>query len=1362
MYDVFIISDVAAIQEMLVQQYEGATRSIPVMPLEDDEGVSLSNIYGSVLVEEDLTATKKTRKPDEKSGHKALDSMKDMFYVNYNLAKRIFLKGEAGHGKTVFCLKAIELWSRSKSSNESLNKENSTFIEPPQHEQTEFQQSQNEHTQSKQSIAMQTDDEKDLGNCLSQFDLVFYVPLRYATHDESSIVDLVCDSISGCEKSEKEKIKQMLGDGRISCLVLLDGLDEWRAPLRCRVQGFPDSDDLVNCTVLCTMRPWRMVNLQLGLDNMHDKVVQILGLKGTSVEAVISNVLIHFYGLEVSSPLYEKQLERFCLYAKLPLLESLMKIPLMLSAACLIWSEEDDISMENFNKEQYFMTFFYLKLIELMISRAEIKNTSVSSFLSRKRESSNITLPSILSEFSHIVDFFDVITPVGKLALKDLVSEETHLVFPKYKLERDIGQTLVEHALKTGILTQAKAPGLSYQQRVSVNFFHKSIQEFMAALVLSCGEEEALNLFCIHCRPISKVMELSNMIMFVCGLNPAFGTRLSEHVKFVMNTDADIIQYRDALVKTDMNFDISEGKEKVRELYKMQSRFFTEMKSSLAHTRDKKDSQNVHAPDLYLDMKSGFEEIDMTKELVGVENNEILSVCLRWGNHKNRDDIHIMQHLPNCKNLASLLIGRNSMSNYTVVLQHTLQKLIQLKCLQLRDIYLTDTVALNDIPKLQTVTLTLLKPEHLILPSLWLCSQLKHVKLGYITLSDSVTLQNMPLLDTLALQRVRCAHFMLISLPGCANLTSLDIVSLRSMKDRVVLARVLPRLIHLQHIKYHVVTPQRERYDFAGDVAVVIALKQLSELQSIEIEGISYTSRYEGSSAEEEDCDCDITKVQINGVFAPDSEEDRENNDDHGSMGEEDMYARASCSAGEQTEQKHSSLLETGEHTENNDDPACMVEEDMYARASLSAGEQTEQKHSSLLETGEHTENNDDHGRMGEEDMYARASCIAGEQTEQKHSSLLETGEHTENNDDHGSMGEEDMYARASLSAGEQTEQMHSSLLETGEHTENNDDPACMVEEDMYARASLSAGEQTEQMHSSLLETGEHTENNDEHGSMGEEDMYARASCIAGEQTEQKHSSLLETGEHTENNDDHGSMGEEDMYARASCSAGEQREQMHSSLLVASSMEGDRQSVDSEVMSNLFRVNADMFADEDAHDTEQLEVDLEPYQWYASGGAHQWMFKNADMNIDDSDSSSNGDSDYDQDKERYGIDNEQICRWFNSNSDENIENDGFEPFPQVTPNMKKLEKLKLKTIQMSRRGWSVFVNSLLSVQHNVHVELDEIDIDTETTSMIQMSPHFKVLNHNSFLTRTYDMTFCRLPTPIPLVLLLNQHQTGRH
>ena len=590
------------------------------MPLNDKEGLPLPQIYGPVLIEEDLTTLKKTRRSDEPSGRRPLDNYKDLFYVNDKLVRRIIVHGEAGHGKTVFCLKVIESWSQAKMScrdeEELLDTigvdthiQEGARIEGSERGNCSSSESKNDNllqtplsnidhklNDMKSKMYMMPnsfipivsnfdkyddfpsvtgmDEGKELQSCLSKFDLVFYIPLRHAKHGTSSIVDLVCDSVPECDEGMERKIKQMLRDKNIPCLVILDGLDEWRTPDTCRVRGFPDDDGLVNCSLLCTMRSWRMVNLQLALNGSRDKVVQILGLKERSVAKVISNILINFYGLKSTSPLYKQMLEKFCNNAKL---QGLEKIPLMLAASCLVWYEEDEecsSSSETYQGTSDFITLLYVKLLKIMISRAAKKHDVITSCKKRQIESTPKNKPQILSKFRDILIFMEVLIPVARLALHDLVSEEMHLVFAKDEIEDDIGEWKIELALKAGVLSQAEAPGKPYEERVSVSFFHKSFHEFMAALYIVCGDAEAFESFCVHCNTVEKNMELSNMILFVFGLNPAVGCQMSEHVKDVVNNDADIIQYREQSAV------YTEGNMKIEALYKIQCKWYSEMKQN--------------------------------------------------------------------------------------------------------------------------------------------------------------------------------------------------------------------------------------------------------------------------------------------------------------------------------------------------------------------------------------------------------------------------------------------------------------------------------------------------------------------------------------------------------------------------------------------------------------------------------------------------------------------------------------------------------------------------------------------------------------------------------------------------------------
>ena len=824
---------------------------IQMMPIDEDEGLSLHEIYGSVLVEEDLSAVKKTRRPDEPSGSKTLDSVRDMFYVQDKLARRIILQGEAGYGKTVFCMKALDCWSKAKLSrlgaegetgggsveikhmveysegaqgNESDERSVKKLLTTAQYKS---EVSQSCLSSSPSSSPDDDDDDhdhddhddhdeedKELQRCLSLFDLVFYVPLRHSKDETSSIVDLVCNSIPECDQGTEYKIKQMLRDDSITCLIILDGLDEWRAPDTCRIRGLPDSDGLVNCTLLCTMRPWRMVNLQLGLDCTRDIVVHILGLKRNSIKTVISNVLVNFYGLKQSSALFTEKFSCFCRKAELRELESLVKIPLMLTASCLVWNEEDDVSNEEAidQAKSYFMTFFYLKLEEITITRAENKDGMVKSFLFEKRQKpdSSINVPSILSEFEQIIDFIEILKPVGRLALQDLVSDEPHLVFPRNKLEREIGQSKAELALKAGILSQTKAPGLSYQQRVSLSFYHKSIQEFIAALYMTCDVTGAITSFRTHCNTVDKVMELSNMIKFVFGLDPVVGCQLSEHIRDVVNSDPDFMQYRERGMREDEIFHGSTRK--IKELFKMQCQWFSEMKQNLSYIHNTNHTPTFHVTDVYL-MWSNPGDISMASELVSMEGNSIVSVCL---NRVSRPVHSIIQYLPGCKHLTALCMRSIENTQDVELLTEVLPQLVHLQSVMYGHSF---SINGNKSPADTAVVHCLQQ-----LPAL------KRIELRMFTLTEIVTLPSE--LQEVILG-VHPANFILPSLPKCPHLTSLHIRSLDAMEDCEVLVSVLPQLQHLQYVKYEGAKYCSGPPPPTGRAAVVRVMQQLTQLRHI-------------------------------------------------------------------------------------------------------------------------------------------------------------------------------------------------------------------------------------------------------------------------------------------------------------------------------------------------------------------------------------------------------------------------------------------------------------------------------------------------------------------------------------------------
>ena len=876
-------SDMKALQNDLIHLYENATQSLPVLPLGVEEQSS-TEIYTQIFVEAEIMPRRKTRRLCGLLEAPTLKSVRDMIYIDdTELANRVFCKGEAGHGKTVLCLKLIESWSKLKLSDRS-----------EQGEQLggsvkSLQEDEGDHLQTSE-----IEEESDWQSCLSVFDLVFYVPLRHASCGSSSIVDLVCDSMPDKDADGREKVRQMLSNDGIKCLVILDGLDEWRAPPSCRIPGYPDDDGLANCVVFCTMRPWTLINLEVEIDDESDKIIEVCGLKGSCVKKFVGSFLKNLNRAETSPEI----LRKFCRKIERPVLKAIRRIPLMVSAFSFLWNEEDkdstnkeshddhsnddndadddsndddgsddddddhhhhrrhylpppphddddeeeeeeeDDDEDNDDKDDNpdmlnlkakedkgdnddnvgkrvsncndFMTCFYLKLTELMITKAEIKHDSVRSFLQKTQNpviSHNI--PSILPKFSHIVDFLDVIMSIGELAFLDLVSEQTLLVFPNDKLFREISPSCLDLSLKSGILCETKTLRL-FHQNTSCTFYHKSIQEFMAALYVSCGGDAAINSFREHCKTIEKVMELSNMILFVCGLAPEVGCQLSLHVTEIANTDADVKSYREN-EDTEYLKDESPTHYKIANLFKVQYSWFTELKHNLSYTQNTEQKVNFHVSDIYLQYFSTMGEIRMAHELVRNENNRIVSVCITEMDVSRVSTV--VRSLPVCRHLTSLTIEELEEKDLES-LAKVLPKLVHLQ-------HISFSTEIYNLRGNASYMLPVMRAFRNL-------TQLRTLELAEVDLKENVP--SLTLLETLKLHSVRPFKFILPSLTECTHLKSLYIKSVCSIKDTEVVASVLPSLVHLQCFRY--AGSLNERH---FNAEIVQALHYLTKLKVIEL-----------------------------------------------------------------------------------------------------------------------------------------------------------------------------------------------------------------------------------------------------------------------------------------------------------------------------------------------------------------------------------------------------------------------------------------------------------------------------------------------------------------------------------------------
>ena len=490
----------------------------------------------------------------------------------------------------------------------------------------------------------------EMKRCLSQFDLLYYVPLRDATEGKTSVLDLVCDAVCNKRQSYIARTKRLLDRDDICCLIILDGVDEWPNPPG--FNGLPKSDGLSDdCVLMWTMRPWKLVHLQLKPKH-DDHIITVSGLSQFSVAIVIKTILIRFYGLN-GVTLKSKFL---AYYKKVTdkTVEGIMRMPIMLIAACHLWHKEKTIgSSKSLGSEQSFSkTHLYLSLLDLMIQNAARKQGSMEqnptmslSIDGENNPSIHLDLPEFVKTFDHVSLFLDMLRPFCELAFTDLMSAETKLVFNKGQLERRLGKSHVDLAHRLGLISQAKVRSdIGRPQNVSVSFYHKSVQELLAAVYMTCGTQDTVTTFCNYCSTLEKVMETANITMFVVGLDPSFGCRICEHITNIVNSDPAITEYRRTLDDDD---------KKVEQLYYAQCEWYRELTHNRTVTGEMSPPPSLHVTDIDLVMESDSDTVRLTGDLMSANLGTIVSVTLWAVDHPLHE---VAQLLPQCPNLSALCI----------------------------------------------------------------------------------------------------------------------------------------------------------------------------------------------------------------------------------------------------------------------------------------------------------------------------------------------------------------------------------------------------------------------------------------------------------------------------------------------------------------------------------------------------------------------------------------------------------------------------------------------------------------------------------------------------------------------------------
>ncbi|XP_060558063.1 uncharacterized protein LOC132718387 [Ruditapes philippinarum] len=433
--------------------------------------------------------------------------MSEIFTKNGEPQKFIYVVGDAGSGKSSFCKYLINCWCMAHSDGHN------------------------------------EDDELEGVKEMQKFDFMFYISLR---HDRKR------QSIQEMLEMRYDKIKmlsKLLENDSEKIIILLDGLDEWSFDSGTRNEfqaGLPERDFTKKYTIVTTSRPWKIHSLRVSNREIH----QLLKLKGfdeTHEQEMIKKTIT-----ALNESLDPSECEQ---KLKVQSLVGLKQVPIMLQQLVCLWCDG------KLDKTSRCAT--YTGMLELYFTWNI--NKTLGNNTECMESSQNIELPQYLTDLEICRLNGHLIYGVSHLAYETLFNypKDKSLTFDKSVFDDlKISQKVRETCLKLGILTEDKCPSLSVSKPKcsSISFIHKSMQEFLAAVYIgitfnatnglsdSTGNVEFAKKFVNEvfqkCSTVNDLLEQSNVIIMLCGLEPRLATHVSKYIYDTVSEDSCVQEYR--------------------------------------------------------------------------------------------------------------------------------------------------------------------------------------------------------------------------------------------------------------------------------------------------------------------------------------------------------------------------------------------------------------------------------------------------------------------------------------------------------------------------------------------------------------------------------------------------------------------------------------------------------------------------------------------------------------------------------------------------------------------------------------------------------------------------------------------------
>ncbi|XP_045196748.2 uncharacterized protein LOC123551701 [Mercenaria mercenaria] len=612
-----------AFQEHLVNYYRKHVLKVTVFPLQSERyQADIGDIYFPPCMTVELQiGIRRSRNTREIRIHEILKK-------DGKSLKNIYILGEVGSGKTALCKCIVSHWCRA-------------------HEDVEFNTSESEEV-------------KEMAN----YDFLFYISLRHSSdcnNIQTMLEKYFQDPILG-KVLEKESDR---------CLIVLDGLDEWKPDKldssQFQTEGLPKRELCKDYIVITTSRQWKFDALQVR-DSEIGQMIKLKGVKENLAGSFIAKTMKSLNDpLEVSVADFEEDFQKF----PFPVLT---QMPMFMQTLICLWYEG---KLKGTSK-----CAIYSNVLDIFFKWHELKLPE--SQTDRKPEiteaDASFQLPEYLSHYETCFNNKHVIEKLSSLAFETLFDRraEQSFKFTSSTLkDANISGDMKKLCLEVGILLLDRSlPMLASVRTQSLySFVHKSVQEYLSAVNLAVtfntilqtsGDNnisDACKQYLLQIFGTSKtaddILEMSNVFIILCGLKPLLTTYVSEYIYNTATVDTRIIESR-----TDLDNDLR----LISEIQRCTVDCFKESRS-VGHR------SLIYLGDIVINSEIGIDDIVLCLQEQLIVPEHVRSLYISETNERFTENA--LNCLVNFESLNALWYDRNENSSDSEKMDEIIFKILQ-------------------------------------------------------------------------------------------------------------------------------------------------------------------------------------------------------------------------------------------------------------------------------------------------------------------------------------------------------------------------------------------------------------------------------------------------------------------------------------------------------------------------------------------------------------------------------------------------------------------------------------------------------------------------------------------------------------